>query len=51
MVKAQGEIRLDGARIDGRGTEDIVRLGVAHVPEGRGTFLDLTTEENLRLGA
>ena len=51
MVKAQGEIHLDGARIDGRGTEDIVRLGVAHVPEGRGTFLDLTTEENLRLGA
>jgi len=51
MVKAQGEIRLDGARIDGRGTEDIVRLGVAHVPEGRGTFLNLSTEENLRLGA
>ena len=32
-------------------TEDIVRLGVAHVPDGRGTFLNLTTEENLRLGA
>ena len=51
MVKAQGEIRLDGARIDGRGTEDIVRLGVAHVPDGRGTFAHLSTEENLRLGA
>ena len=34
-----------------RATEDIVRLGVAHVPDGRGTFLNLSTEENLRLGA
>jgi branched-chain amino acid transport system ATP-binding protein len=51
MVSTQGEIRLDGVRIDGRKTEDIVRLGVAHVPDGRGTFADLTTEENLRLGA
>src|ERR671930_14751 len=37
--------------IDCRRTEDIVRLGIAHVPDGRGTFLHLTTEENLRLGA
>ncbi len=51
MVKTQGEVRLDGERIDGRATEDIVRRGVAHVPDGRGTFLHLTTEENLRLGA
>jgi branched-chain amino acid transport system ATP-binding protein len=51
MVKTQGEIRFAGARIDGRHTEDIVRLGVAHVPDGRGTFANLTTEENLRLGA
>ncbi len=51
VVKTQGEVRFAGARIDGRATEDIVRLGVAHVPDGRGTFLDLTTEENLRLGA
>jgi branched-chain amino acid transport system ATP-binding protein len=51
MLKTQGEIRLDGVRIDGRRTEDIARLGVAHVPDGRGTFVDLTTEENLRLGA
>ena len=34
-----------------RSTEQIVRLGVAHVPEGRGTFAPLTVEENLRLGA
>jgi branched-chain amino acid transport system ATP-binding protein len=51
MVKTQGEIRFGGQRIDGRATEDIVRLGIAHVPDGRGTFTLLTTEENLRLGA
>ncbi len=51
MVRTEGEIRFGGARIDGRATEDIVRLGIAHVPDGRGTFTLLTTEENLRLGA
>ena len=51
MVKTSGEIVFAGKRIDGRATEDIVRLGVAHVPDGRGTFGSLTTEENLRLGA
>src|SRR5512147_1091943 len=51
MVKTAGEVRFDGQRIDGRATEDIVRLGIAHAPEGRGTFVDLTVEENLRLGA
>jgi branched-chain amino acid transport system ATP-binding protein len=51
MVRVSGEIRFAGARIGGKATEDIARLGVAHVPDGRGTFLDLTVEENLRLGA
>jgi branched-chain amino acid transport system ATP-binding protein len=51
MVRSEGEIRFAGARIDGRMTEDIVRLGIAHVPEGRGTFVRLTVEENLQLGA
>ena len=51
MVRVSGEIRFAGERIDGKATEDIVRLGIAHVPDGRGTFLDLTVEENLRLGA
>jgi branched-chain amino acid transport system ATP-binding protein len=51
MVRTQGEISLAGERIDGKPTEDIVRRGVAHVPDGRGTFLHLTTEENLRMGA
>jgi branched-chain amino acid transport system ATP-binding protein len=51
MVKTAGEITLAGKRIEGRATESVVRLGVAHVPEGRGTFVQLTVEENLRLGA
>jgi branched-chain amino acid transport system ATP-binding protein len=51
MVKTEGEIRFAGERIERRATEDVVRLGVAHVPDGRGTFANLTTEENLRLGA
>jgi branched-chain amino acid transport system ATP-binding protein len=51
MVKTEGEVRFAGARIDGKATEDIVRLGIAHVPDGRGTFVNLSTEENLRLGA
>jgi branched-chain amino acid transport system ATP-binding protein len=51
MVRTQGSITLDGRRIDGMATEDIVRLGVAQVPEGRGTFMELTVEENMRLGA
>jgi len=51
MVRTQGEMRFGGQRIDGRATEDIVRLGIAHVPDGRGTFALLSTEENLRLGA
>ena len=51
MVRTEGEVSFAGQRIDGRATEDIVRLGIAHVPDGRGTFTMLTTEENLRLGA
>ena len=51
MVNTQGEILLGGERIDGKATENIVRLGVAHVPDGRGTFLNFTVEENLRIGA
>jgi branched-chain amino acid transport system ATP-binding protein len=51
MIRVEGEIRFAGERIDGRATEDIVRLGIAHVPDGRGTFVDLTVEENLRVGA
>jgi branched-chain amino acid transport system ATP-binding protein len=51
MVRTSGEIRFDGVRIDRRSTEAIARQGIAHVPDGRGTFLELSVEENLRLGA
>ena len=51
MVRTNGAIRFDGKAIAGWATEDIVRLGIAHVPEGRGTFLRVTVEENLQLGA
>ena len=51
MVRTAGEIAFDGRSIAGRATEDLVRLGIAHVPEGRGTFVNLTVEENLRLGS
>ncbi len=45
-----GTIVLDGADITGKPVEDMVRLGMAHVPEGRGVIAELTVEENLRLG-
>ena len=51
MVATVGEIYFDGKRIEAKATEDIVRLGIAHVPDGRGTFMNLSTEENLRVGA
>ena len=51
MVRPHGQVTFDGQRIEAKATEDIVRLGIAHVPEGRGTFVHLSTEENLRLGA
>lgn len=51
MVHRRGEIKLAGRSIGGFATEDIVRLGVAHVPDGRGTFGRQTVEENLELGA
>ena len=51
MVRMTGRVSFDGKPIGGRPTEDIVRLGVAHVPEGRGTFTRMTVEENLQLGA
>jgi branched-chain amino acid transport system ATP-binding protein len=50
MVRSEGEIAFAGKRLDRRATEDIAALGVALVPEGRGTFVGLTVEENLRLG-
>jgi branched-chain amino acid transport system ATP-binding protein len=51
MIERSGEITFAGQSIARLSTEDIVRLGVAHVPDGRGTFVRLTVEENLELGA
>jgi len=50
-VRTGGDIRFDGRPIVGMATEEIVRLGVGHVPEGRGTFTNLTVDENLRVAA
>ncbi len=49
-VKRSGEILLDGKLLRG-GPEAAAKAGIAHVPEGRGTFTDLSVVENLRLGA
>jgi branched-chain amino acid transport system ATP-binding protein len=46
----EGRIRLDGLDVTRRRPEDMARLGMAHVPEGRGVVVELTVEENLRLG-
>jgi branched-chain amino acid transport system ATP-binding protein len=51
MVKAAGTVTIAGTSTAGLSTEDVARLGVAHAPEGRGTFAGLSVEENLRLGA
>ena len=50
-VQTTGSMTFLDKRIDGKATEDIVRVGIAHVPDGRGTFTALTVEENLKLGA
>lgn len=51
MVRAEGSVILDGEPVIGKPTEAVVRLGVGHVPEGRGTFTALSVEENLRVAA
>ncbi|MET9913748.1 ABC transporter ATP-binding protein [Streptomyces sp. NPDC006476] len=51
MVRTRGSAVLDGQRLLGRPVDHTVRLGVAHVPQGRGVFGELTVEENLRAGA
>ncbi|MGA0426992.1 MAG: ABC transporter ATP-binding protein [Alphaproteobacteria bacterium] len=51
MVRTEGEIKFDGQDITGLSTEKVAALGIAHVPEGRGTFVRQSVEENLNLGA
>jgi branched-chain amino acid transport system ATP-binding protein len=50
-VRRTGEIGFDGTKLGRKGPEAVAKLGVAHVPEGRGTFSELSVHENLRLGA
>jgi branched-chain amino acid transport system ATP-binding protein len=50
-VRTSGSVEFDGQQLVGKATESVVRMGVAHVPDGRGTFTALSVEENLRLGA
>jgi branched-chain amino acid transport system ATP-binding protein len=50
-VRRGGKLVFDGRSLARRGPEAVARLGIAHVPEGRGTLAELTVRENLRLGA
>jgi branched-chain amino acid transport system ATP-binding protein len=51
MVRSTGTIEFEGRSLIGLSTESIVKLGIAHVPQGRGTFTRMNVEENLQLGA
>jgi branched-chain amino acid transport system ATP-binding protein len=51
MVSTGGSITLDGKDLTGKATAEIVRAGVAHVPQGRGTLNDLSVEDNMLAGA
>lgn len=51
VISRQGSVRFDGVDIGTASAEQIVRLGIAHIPQGRGTFASQTVEENLRIGA
>lgn len=51
LVRTSGRIVYRGTSLHGKPTQTIVRMGIAHIPEGRGTFSGFTVEENLRLGA
>lgn len=50
MVRSSGDLMFDGRRINNLPTEAIAAMRVGHVPDGRGTFMELSVEENLRLG-
>ena len=51
MIRSTGNIEFEGKPLAGMSTENVVRLGIAHVPQGHGTFTNMTVEENLQLGA
>jgi len=51
MINTRGRVELEGASLTGRSTTTVVRRGVAHVPQGRGTFPELSVRDNLEVGA
>jgi len=51
MINTRGRVELEGKQLVGRSTTDVVRRGVAHVPQGRGTFPELSVRDNLEVGA
>ena len=51
MVATRGTVLVNGKSVEGKTTPEVVRAGVAHVPQGRGTFNDLTVQDNLEAGA
>jgi branched-chain amino acid transport system ATP-binding protein len=51
MIDATGEVRFAGEQVLGKRPDQLVAMGLAHVPQGRGTIADLTVDENMRIGA
>jgi branched-chain amino acid transport system ATP-binding protein len=51
MIDAEGEVVFEGRNLVGRRTDQIAQAGIGHVPQGRGTIVDLTVDDNLRVGA
>jgi branched-chain amino acid transport system ATP-binding protein len=51
MIETSGSVRFDGEELIGKRTEQVVRRGIGHVPQGRGTFPELSVAENLEAGA
>ncbi|MEZ5216075.1 MAG: ABC transporter ATP-binding protein [Ilumatobacteraceae bacterium] len=51
MISTSGSVKFEGQEIINKKPADIVRLGIAHVPQGRGTFPELSVEDNLKIGA
>jgi len=51
MISGGGAVSFDGKQVQGSRPEQLLKAGIAHVPQGRGTITDLTVDENLRVGA
>jgi branched-chain amino acid transport system ATP-binding protein len=51
MIEAEGEVVFERRNVAGRRSDQIAQAGIGHVPQGRGTIVDLTVDDNLRVGA